>query len=155
MEREPILYILMRTDLQSMNPGKAMAQASHASNAAMKKGRRIGVSDEMVGLINQWEKSTSDGFGTVLVLAVDLSQLAEVMLNSHDKNVISGVVIDPTYPYSTTPEIAGLIGTSLDTLPRQVRSKEVSLWRSETTCGYVFGDKEEAKKLVGHLSLHP
>ena len=29
----PVLYILMRTDMDSMNPGKAMAQASHASNA--------------------------------------------------------------------------------------------------------------------------
>ena len=29
----PVLYILMRNDMKSMNPGKAMAQASHASNA--------------------------------------------------------------------------------------------------------------------------
>ena len=29
---KPVLYILMRTDMDSMNPGKAMAQASHASN---------------------------------------------------------------------------------------------------------------------------
>ena len=29
----PVLYILMRTDLNSMNPGKAMAQASHAGSA--------------------------------------------------------------------------------------------------------------------------
>ena len=28
-----VLYILMRTDMDSLNPGKAMAQASHASNA--------------------------------------------------------------------------------------------------------------------------
>ena len=28
----PLLYILMRNDMDSMNPGKAMAQASHASN---------------------------------------------------------------------------------------------------------------------------
>ena len=28
-----VLYILMRQDLPSMNAGKAMAQASHASNA--------------------------------------------------------------------------------------------------------------------------
>lgn len=152
---EPILYILMRTDLPSMNAGKAMAQASHASNAAMKKARRIGMSDEMVDLVNQWEKSTPDGFGTVLVLGVVMSQLADVMLHAHDKNVISGVVVDPTYPYSTTTEIAELIPTSTDTLPRRVGFKEVTLWRNETTCGFVFGDKETARPLVGHLSLHP
>ena len=28
-----VLYILMRNDLNSLNSGKAMAQASHASNA--------------------------------------------------------------------------------------------------------------------------
>ena len=32
-ESFPVLYILMRKDLKSMNPGKAMAQASHAANA--------------------------------------------------------------------------------------------------------------------------
>lgn len=29
---DPVLYILMRNDLDSMNPGKAMAQAAHAAN---------------------------------------------------------------------------------------------------------------------------
>ena len=29
---EPTLYILMRNDLASMNPGKAIAQGSHATN---------------------------------------------------------------------------------------------------------------------------
>jgi len=27
---EPTLYIIMRSDLQDMNPGKGMAQAAHA-----------------------------------------------------------------------------------------------------------------------------
>ena len=32
-EMTPVLYILMRTDMTSLNAGKAMAQASHATNA--------------------------------------------------------------------------------------------------------------------------
>ena len=36
-ETYPVLYIIMRNDLDSMNPGKAMAQASHASNAFVTK----------------------------------------------------------------------------------------------------------------------
>ena len=31
-ETEPVLYILMRSDMVSLNPGKAMAQAAHAAN---------------------------------------------------------------------------------------------------------------------------
>ena len=31
-DNKPYLYILMRTDLPSLNPGKAMAQAAHAAN---------------------------------------------------------------------------------------------------------------------------
>ena len=73
---EPILYILMRNDMTSMNPGKAMAQASHASNqfvATLPRDAR--------DIYNEWLQC--EGFGTVLARSLDL---------------VSGVVHDPTYP---------------------------------------------------------
>jgi hypothetical protein len=37
MKKDLALYILMRNDLASMNVGRCMAQASHASNAFIYK----------------------------------------------------------------------------------------------------------------------
>ena len=68
----PVLYILMRTDMDSMNPGKAMAQASHASNAFVSNAEPGYNVDEE--LFNAWQQSTTQGFGTVLVLGVNEAQ---------------------------------------------------------------------------------
>ena len=67
-----VLYILMRTDMDSMNPGKAMAQASHASNAFV---FRFGKEN----LVKQWQGETQQGFGTVLVLDVPGVQINDVV----------------------------------------------------------------------------
>ena len=46
----PILYILMRTDMTSLNAGKAMAQASHATNAFIQESDGLSRSYEGTGL---------------------------------------------------------------------------------------------------------
>ncbi len=56
------LYILMRTDMASGTPGKMMAQASHASNAFVKRAFDVGED------ISGWTNQTDQGFGTVIVL---------------------------------------------------------------------------------------
>ena len=67
-----VLYILMRTDMDSMNPGKAMAQASHASNAFVYRwGKEKAV--------KEWQGETQQGFGTVLVLGVTGDELYSVV----------------------------------------------------------------------------
>ena len=75
----PVLYILMRNDLSSMNSGKAMAQASHASNAFAHYMRYTRCEEddgiECEGLLNMWEDQTTQGFGTVLVLSVNELQM--------------------------------------------------------------------------------
>lgn len=47
------LYILMRTDLASMNPGKAVAQGSHAANQMAFQARRF---DTVRPLLEEWER---------------------------------------------------------------------------------------------------
>ena len=72
----PVLYILMRTDMDSMNPGKAMAQASHASNTfvhSVEPGYNV---DE--ALFDAWQKETQQGFGTVLVLGVNEIEMRSI-----------------------------------------------------------------------------
>ncbi len=145
MKKEYILYILMRTDLPSMNAGKAMAQASHASNAFIKKHGKTTEAKE-------WADSTNQGFGTVIVLSATRCDLETVV----SEVTMSDLVVDPTYPYIVSSEIAGLINESKHTVDPIIKNDgNVVLHREEVTCAYVFGDKEALKHVLGHLKLHP
>ena len=145
MKNEYILYILIRNDLPSMNAGKAMAQASHASNSFVKK---YGAVKE----VKEWASETSQGFGTVIVLSSNKKQLDSAVHNSD----VADIVIDPTYPYIVNNELAELIHMKHHTVDPIVKSDgSVVLHRKETTCGYVFGTKEQCKSIIGHLPLHP
>ncbi len=149
----PVLYILMRTDLPSMNAGKAMAQASHASNAFLHDAKtNWKLFQEETEMVELWQKETAQGFGTVLTLAATLEQIQETMRNCGLNLVIHGLVLDPSYPYRVMGEIANVI------YPQggYDNTKEVTLVRPEITCAYVFGDKDGiAGGKVSGLKLHP
>lgn len=139
-ETLPVLYILMRMDLASMNAGKGMAQASHASNAFV--GRITDVDavelfdDEMFDLYGQWSTETIQDFGTVLVLAVDETQMRTAVEVAEKLGYVCGVIHDPTYPLRD--------GDFCHCLPLD-------------TCAYVFGDKNDPllSAVVGNFPLHP
>jgi len=145
MSENYILYILMRNDLPSMNAGKAMAQASHASNAFVKK---YGQNKH----VKEWSNETAQGFGTVIVLSANKKQIDSAVHNSE----VADVVVDPTYPYIVNSEIAELIDKSNHAVEPIVKSDgTVVLHRREITCAYVFGTKDQLKSVIGHLPLHP
>ena len=129
----PVLYILMRTDLDSMNPGKAMAQASHASNAFVSNAEPGYNVDEE--LFNAWQQSTPQGFGTVLVLGVTESQMRGAVTVADQCGFMSDIVHDPTYPLRD--------GDTVHFIPLD-------------TCAYVFGDKDDEilQSLLGNFELH-
>jgi len=129
-----VLYILMRTDLESMNPGKAMAQASHAYGAAK---CRIKQNVAMQKSWLAWMDQTPQDFGTTLVLGGNEEEIdraitfAQRWLNSSCN--VAGWVMDPTYP---------------------VRDGAVTHLLHVNTCGFVFGDKDWVSHAVRHLDLH-
>ena len=138
----------MRNDLPSMNPGKAMAQASHASNQMVKEHGDSPACKE-------WQSQTKHGFGTVIVLGATIEQITECY-NQTRENVRVGQVVDKTYPYIVTKEIAGLIPSELDTDKRAcLDNKSMVLFRAATTCAYFLGTKEDLQPILGHLNLHP
>lgn len=149
----PVLYILMRNDLESMNCGKAIAQGSHASNAfvfaelkkmlsrpwkSVKDFYKVFISGEMndASLFIQWVHSTTQGFGTVLVLEVDETKMRSAADVAHKLDYVSGVVHDPTYP---------------------LRDGDFCHFIPLDTCAYVFGDKDDPTlaAIVGNFPLHP
>jgi peptidyl-tRNA hydrolase len=89
---EPTLYILMRTDLESMNPGKGMAQAAHAANQFVHEYSKLSE-------FGDWAKQ-AEGFGTTIVLGggneEDIARVASDC--AYREGFVAGLVRDPTYP---------------------------------------------------------
>lgn len=139
----------MRTDLPSMNAGKAMAQASHASNAFIKyHGSKNSV--------KEWEKQTHQGFGTVLILAATLDKIDKIFSGAYPHIKAMDIITDPTYPYIVNSEIKNLIDMTRHTGEiKKLESGDFLCFRSEITCAYLFGEKEDIEQYVSHLKLHP
>ena len=125
----PVLYILMRTDLDSLNPGKAMAQASHASNAFVD----LMTTDD--ALFQAWATSTPQAFGTVLVLGVNELQMRTAVQVAGTCGFTSDGVNDPTYP---------------------LQDGDATHFISLDTCGFVFGDKDDPalQSILQNFELH-
>lgn len=135
-QRPPmILYIIMRTDLDSLNPGKAMAQANHAFGALKAAIRSDSGRRRPRDYIN-WQETTAQDFGTVIVLggyAGDI-QAALDRIKRQRSPVVSGWVHDPSYPVKD--------GDTTHLIPLN-------------TCAFVFGSKEECEDACGWFELHP
>lgn len=121
----PVLYILVRTDMDSMNPGRVAAQVSHAANQfayRMTREKDSNLNPEAFKLFTVWEKQAR-GFGTVIVLdGVSLSNIEEVVMNYE---LCSDLVIDPEYV---------------------IRDGEVVHFVPDVvTCGYVFVNKNKVE----------
>ena len=145
----PVPYILMRNDLSSLNAGKAMAQASHASNAFVAHFHRYAQdynskpvhteteTSTMTGFAD-WENSTAQSFGTVLVLAAKMPDIKATVDIFKGVGYIADVIHDPTYP---------------------IVDGEVVHYVPLDTCAYVFVPSKEtdviASALLKRFPLHP
>jgi hypothetical protein len=96
-ECEPTLYIIMRTDLPDMNPGKGMAQASHATDDFNAwKALMIANPHTYGGLISEFERwQEHRSFGRVIVLQGTLEEMNAVVCS----NDFCGLTVDDTYPW--------------------------------------------------------
>ncbi|MFA7408380.1 MAG: peptidyl-tRNA hydrolase [Anaerolineaceae bacterium] len=129
------LYILMRTDLASMNPGKACAQACHAANMFVHEVESRFSERDRHDLID-WSKQTIQGFGTTIVLGADWDTIAEKVHFAINDGFVAGIVRDPTYP---------------------IRDGEVTHLIPLDTCAYIFvRDRTDPKavRLLGDMELH-
>lgn len=139
---EPYLYILMRSDLDSLNPGKMVAQGAHAANQfafemqkladVMNEREHNSLERRNIRLFNQWETSTPQGFGVTICLDVTGVQLPLVVAAAKAMNMPAGVTHDPSYP---------------------LRDGAVTHLLPLDTCGYVFGEKDNLRILLGQFDL--
>lgn len=131
---EFVLYILMRTDIESLQGGKGMAQAAHAANQFMKNPET-----EKSSGYKQWlDQSSSGTFGTTIVLDVNSEVELELIINKFkDSNHVRYSTIEDTVLDDTFPIKDGLVTFTVPVV----------------TCGYVFAPLGE--KRLDHLDLYP
>jgi hypothetical protein len=119
-----------------MNPGKAIAQGSHAANAAAKHAER-----DAKDLYSYWAFGTSQDFGTVLTLdGGSMDDIKELIAQIEAERAVrkdsgvSGVILDPTYP---------------------LRDGSYTHYIPVETCAYVLCYKDSpAHRVIKHLELH-
>lgn len=105
----PVLYIFMRTDMESLNPGKAMAQAAHAANqmaihvrAITEKAHKTDGGGFVKHCLNEWEQQ-GVGFGKTIVFNGDTLEYVKDLIETMEaeqglKPWRHGTVLDETYP---------------------------------------------------------
>lgn len=148
---QPTLYIIVRTDMMSMNMGKAMAQAAHAANVfvAHHQHRNLLGYDVWAGLIHDpdyghtFEAESheslvqSKGAGTTITLEVKSeAHLLEVIRGAREEGFAAAAYKDPTYPLRD--------GSAVHHLP-------------VITTGYVFTPCRVSQRVgaLAGLELHP
>lgn len=142
-EPNPYLYVIMRTDMDSMNAGKGMAQSNHAGIAFVKKIEEIRASliediknnieshdrsskEIVVEMYDTWKRQTKQGFGNTVTLDASkysnrLQFFLEDYVINHEFPCVWEVVDDPSYP---------------------IRDGRVTHAVDIPTCAYFFSDKE-------------
>jgi len=129
------LYLLVRTDMESMGRGKGTAQAAHAANQftwdhvinSSIEGKSIDPA------VLDWCREAR-GFGTTIALdAPNLQVMAEAVELAKALGFAAELVADPEYPL--------VDGNAFHIIP------------NVTTTAYVFGDKDKLKIILQDFKL--
>lgn len=126
-----VVYLLVRTDMASMNPGKGHAQSHHAGTQMALKDRQT-----WSAIHQNWLKEWAGdrGFGTVLSMGCSNRQMNEALAIAGRLGFPHAVINDPSYPL--------LDGSVVHEFPLD-------------TCAYIFGPKIAIERAVAPLDLHP
>ena len=127
-------YILVRNDLASLNPGKAVAQGTHAGNKMVWDILKQNGADPVLReMLIEWSNQ-ADGFGTCIALSVSEEELRRTVTAAQAAGIHAGITHDPSYPLQD--------GSSYHHIPLD-------------TCGYIFGRKCDCFRFVGNFPLMP
>lgn len=133
---QPTLYIIMRSDIPDLTPGKGMAQAAHAQADFDAKMHAIATNpdfpDRSEILMDYGEWTGDYNFGRTIVVSATKEKIREIVV----RGTVAGTTIDPTYPWRN------YYGETFLT--------------EEVTCGWLFvSDAVEGDiNLVKDLPLH-
>lgn len=159
--RDLTVYVLVRTDIPSMNAGKGMAQVHHSGVQMM----AIYHDESLVKeYIKQGAESGANGFNTTITLGANREQIEIVQEKVNDfyergHSCLNGQVLDPSYPFLVNLEVwewANSLNPNVKSVSTDIGLDMVLVTRSELTCAWFLGDRNdpEFKALFDGLSLH-
>lgn len=154
MERDLAVYVLVRNDLPSMNPGKAMAQVHHAGVQMMSKYRDERLVKEYIRLgIEQ----NARHFNTTLVVSSTEKQINAAIEVARLCGAICGTILDPSYPFFVDPELAPFVAADDNVTEVGPSGNKVLFVRPEVTCGWILMDRDDPvmRSIVAAMPLHP
>jgi len=153
-----VVYVLVRNDLPSLNPGKMAAQVHHAGVQMMSK---HSTHQLVINYIMDGAKQGADGFNTTLVLSADAEEIADAsyqVSNLPAGEAISCIVKDPSYPFVVDWEIANLLKENFRIKwVKNLENHKVLMTREEDTCAWFLGSRDNPnfKDIFAQFSLHP
>ena len=164
------LYILMRNDLYSLNAGKSMAQASHASSQFINNYYNLLKRDYDLNdpykvnqeYIENW-LNEGNGFGTTIVMEGSNNNISEFVSDHIHNHYLYGYVKDTTYPFLGQKELLDLLskdeindlGIVIDDTCSPDKYGMVKCTRPEVTCYWFFVPEEaELPFFVYNIELH-
>lgn len=154
--RELTAYVLARTDLPSMNPGKMAAQVHHAGVQMMANYHRCKMVQDY---INDGLAQGANGFNTTIVLGACIASIRHALIMAALTDAVYEYVMDPSYPFIVeSEEIANLIPQKDTTkIIKKMDDGRVMMVREEITCAWFVGDRnnEDFRKLFDGFTLHP
>lgn len=157
MDRDLAVYILARTDLPSLNPGKLAAQVHHCGVQMMAQhGGRLKVQD----YVADGNAQGAVHFNTTIVLGATLTNILArgVAAEAAGEHVVLfNTVTDPSYPFLVeNSEVADLIPEHVAKGIKQLPDGRVLMVREEVTCAWFLGDRNdpEFRALFDGLDLH-
>lgn len=156
----PVLYVFVRSDMQSLgqSSGKMAAHSGHAANAFVHDNvvKKLQKNSLLSPAVLEWIETTEQGFGTQINLKGSWQDICKVYETAMGQNIVTGMVMDPEYPYIVDSEVVALIDPSHHAVPPiDIGNGKFVCHRPEYTAMYVFGNKEQLKPLVGEFPLHP
>ncbi len=150
------LYILVRSDMESMKLGKAVAQGAHAANQFTDEHiiQPLMKGEQPRADVMEW-RTHANGFGTTISLDVaSKADLEGVIAAADALGFPANTTVDPSYPYLVSREVFGLIPEALHTeKPVPLPSGDYVCFRHEVTTAYVFGEKSKLEVLLKRFRL--
>ncbi len=142
MERDLAVYVMVRNDLPSLNPGKAGSQVHHA-------GVQMMVKYATHKLVRQYVEDGvaqgADQFNTTLTVSANLQHIETAISRAKSIDVLCDILIDPTYPFFVDPEVANFL--EANPLVKRVgpvgSSGQELFLRSELTVAWMLGDRKD------------
>ena len=148
-----VLYILMRTDLESLTHGKACAQAAHAANQMVHTARAF-VGDYMAEMEKQWRSGTG-AYGTTVVLRGGGYESVNSFQELAKKNgAFSGSVYESVNSFQELAKKNGAFSGSVIDRSYPIKDGTFVHHAPVLTCVYILGHKDSIQPLVRDLPLY-